>query len=57
MDETVFYNGNCNPLANYISSVYNCNGDFVGYTNDIQAELSDVSLVWKSENSNCNFND
>ena len=55
--ETVFYFGNCNPLANSVSSVYNCNGDFIGYTNDIRSEITNDRLLWKHEDSECNFND
>lgn len=55
--ETVFYNGNCNPAANYVSTVYNCNGDAIGYTNDLWDELSNDVLVWQNQESKCNFND
>lgn len=55
--ETIFFTGNCNPAANYVSSAYNCNGDVIGYTNDIHAEISDARLLWKHEDSKCNFND
>ena len=31
--ETVFYNGNCNPAVNYISTLRNCSGEVLGNTN------------------------
>jgi hypothetical protein len=55
--ETVFYYGNCNPLINYISIVRNCNGDSLGFTNDLYDELTDISTLWKHEDSKCNFQD
>ena len=55
--ETVFYYGNCNPVINYISIVRNCNGDSLGLTNDLYDELTDVSTLWKHEDSKCNFQD
>jgi hypothetical protein len=53
--ETVFYYGNCNPAANYVSIIQNCSGDNLGYTNDLQDELTDKTILWKHEESKCNF--
>ena len=53
--ETIFYRGNCNPLANYVSSAYKCNGDVIGYVNDIRSEISGDKLLWKHKDSKCNF--
>jgi hypothetical protein len=53
--ETVFYYGNCNPAANYVSIIRNCSGENLGYTNDLQADLTDITILWKHENSKCNF--
>ena len=55
--ETVFFNGNCDPLANSVSSVYNCSGEVIGYTNDLYDDLSEIKLEWEHENSMCNFSD
>ena len=55
--KTVFYNVNCNPLVNYASTVFNCNGDLIGNTNDIRNELSNVKLIWKHADSKCDFSD
>jgi hypothetical protein len=55
--ETVFYYGNCNPAANYVSIIRNCNGDNLGYTNDLRDELTDKTILWKHEASKCNFQD
>ena len=52
--ETVFFNTNCDPLVNYASVVYNCNGDQIAYTNDIFDDLSQVSRIWESKPSKCN---
>ena len=53
--ETVFYYGNCNPVANYLSIIQNCSGDTLGYTNDLKNELTDIKILWKHEESKCNF--
>ena len=55
--ETVFFFGNCNPVINYISILRNCNGDDIGNTNDLYDELTDITILWKHENSKCNFQD
>ncbi|MDO6802921.1 hypothetical protein Q4595_10715 [Wenyingzhuangia sp. 1_MG-2023] len=54
-NQTVFYNGNCNPAVNYQSSVYNCEGALIGYTNDLQNELKNATLLWKHTESDCDF--
>ncbi len=53
--ETVFYYGNCDPLINYISVVMNCSGENIGYTYDLAEELTDRTILWKPENSECHF--
>ncbi len=53
--ETVFYYGNCNPLINYVSIVQNLRGDNLGYTFDLYDELTEVTILWKHEDSKCNF--
>lgn len=52
---TVFYNGNCNPAANYASIVRNCKGDHLGYTNDLQNNLTNKTILWQHEASQCNL--
>jgi len=54
-DETVFYYGNCDPAANYASFVLNCNRDTLGNINDLSNELIDIRLLWKHDESKCNF--
>lgn len=53
--ETVFYYGNCDPAINYVSIVRNCTGDSLGFTFDLYDELTEISTIWKHENSVCNF--
>ena len=53
--ETVFYYGNCNPAVNYISSVRNCSGDNLGDINDFFDELTDITIVWKHMDTQCDF--
>lgn len=53
--ETVFINGNCNPSADYMSLVKNCNGDMLGYANVLDNELSDKRIIWKSKNYRCSL--
>ncbi|MCW3787629.1 hypothetical protein [Plebeiibacterium sediminum] len=52
---TVFYYGNCNPVVDYISIVQNCDGDNLGFTNEFYDDLTDISVIWKHENSKCDF--
>lgn len=53
--KTVFYNGNCNPAVNYASSVRNCSGELIGYRNDLGDEFTNETVIYKHENSKCNF--
>lgn len=53
--ETVFYYGSCNPLANFASHIQNCSGENLGNTNDLQDDLTDITIIWKHKNSKCNF--
>lgn len=53
--ETVFYYGNCNPVINYVSYILNCNGEPLGYTNELFNDLTDIKLIWKHELSACSF--
>jgi hypothetical protein len=53
--ETVFYYGNCDPAANYVSFIKNSNGDTLGFTNDLIDQLTDIKIIWKHENSKCDF--
>lgn len=52
--ETVFYYLNCNPVVNYASLILNCKGEKIGFTNDLLDELTDISILWKHEDSVCN---
>lgn len=51
----VFYNVNCDPLVNYVSSAYNCEGYFIGFTAELRSEFTADSILWISENSKCSF--
>ncbi len=53
--ETVFYYVNCNPVVNYASFILNCNGDNLGHTNNLQDELTNMTILWKHEASKCNL--
>lgn len=53
--ETVFYYGNCNPAANYVSIVRNCNGDNLGNINALEDELTNITILWKHPASKCFF--
>ncbi|MGC1633536.1 MAG: hypothetical protein WA749_15610 [Gelidibacter sp.] len=53
--ETVFYYNNCNPGALYVSTVMNCSGDNLGYTNDLYNKLTNRTTIWKHENSKCDI--
>ncbi|RIH62889.1 hypothetical protein D1164_22680 [Mariniphaga sediminis] len=53
--KTVFYYGNCNPAANYASTVKNCSGENLGHTDDLYDELTDITILWKHVDSKCNF--
>ena len=50
---TVFYNVNCNPAVSYVSVVKNCQGDEIGYLNDLYGALVNHQLEWKSEGNMC----
>ena len=49
----VVYSGNCDPAVNFVSFLQNCSGDTLGFTNEFYERLSDVKLLWKSEDSKC----
>lgn len=51
--QAVYFNRNCDPLIDYQSNVYDCEGTFIGYTGELAAELSNVSLLWKHPQSMC----
>lgn len=53
--ETIFYYVNCNPVVNYASFILNCNGDNLGSTNSLQDELTDITILWKHEESECSI--
>jgi len=53
--ETVFYYGNCNPAINYVSYILNCNGEQLGYTNELYNDLTDIKLIWEHESGRCTF--
>lgn len=55
--QTVFYHLNCNPLINYVSFVFDCKGNLIGNTNDLEADFSNKKLLWKHTNSECVFTD
>lgn len=53
--ERVFFYVNCDPAVNYVSFILNCAGENLGNTNELYDELSEIEVVWKHENSKCNF--
>lgn len=53
--ESVFFYGNCDPAVNYTSFILNCAGENLGNTNELFDELTEIEVLWKHENSKCNF--
>ncbi len=52
---TVFYYGNCNPAINYASYLQTCAGDTLGFTSEFVELLSNPRVVWKPDDSVCDF--
>ncbi|KJF43709.1 hypothetical protein [Draconibacterium sediminis] len=55
--QTVFFYGNCHPAINYVSIVRNCTGDSLDLTINVYDELTEITTIWKHENTECNFAD
>lgn len=55
MGDAIFYNVNCDPTVNYVSILYNCEGEELGFTNDFRDQLSNDQILWLPENSQCSF--
>lgn len=60
--ETIFLYKNCNPIANSVVPIFNCEGIQIGLlNNDIpQEEIFEEALIWKNPDSACvldNFED
>lgn len=56
--ETIFIFSNCCPFCNSVASVYDCNGEAIGYIGDGTfgfEVMEDAKLVWKPVNSKCAF--
>ena len=56
--QDVFIYGNCNPLANSVSIVYNCSGENIGYICDEKFSLellNKATVIWKTTDNKCNF--
>jgi hypothetical protein len=58
--ETVFITGNCNPFADSVFIVYNCNGEMIGYLGYSEDYvnpdlLKNEIVIWQSENTACVF--
>lgn len=53
--KSVFFYGNCNPVVNYVSYLRSCSGEIIGNTNLYYTDLTEVDVLWKPENSICNF--
>jgi hypothetical protein len=52
--ETVFIEGNCDPLANSVLPVLSCNGEQLGVLGEINPDsLTDRKVIWKTANSVC----
>ncbi len=59
--ELVFVFGNCCPFCGSVFSVYNCSGEKIGHLGNREedidfSKLENVTLIWKPNNSQCNFN-
>lgn len=57
LNQTVFINWNCNPLVDYQSNVYDCEGKFVGYTNELINDLTEREVLWRHPKTKCSFNE
>ena len=55
LGDDVFYNINCNPLVNYVSILYDCQGKVIGFTGDFRGQFTNDQLLWLPENSQCSF--
>lgn len=56
--QNIFIYGNCDPLANSVSIVYNCSGENIGYIGDENFSLELLNkgtVIWKTTNNKCNF--
>ncbi len=55
--ELIFIVGSCNPSGFLIFNVYNCSGDKIGQLGDQFSFniLENAKVIWKSNNSQCNF--
>jgi hypothetical protein len=54
-EETVFIEGNCDPLADSVFPVLNCAGERLGVLGEIDPDsLINRKVIWKSRNSACN---
>ena len=61
---TVFLEGYCDPSANYVIPVLNCSGERIGILGFgipgegviDQGSLTNIKVIWKSENSECGTN-
>jgi hypothetical protein len=52
--ETVFIEGNCDPLANSVFTVLNCTGESIGVMGEINPDsLTDRKIIWKTTDSAC----
>ncbi len=50
--------GNCNPLANSVFQVYNCEGENIGLIGDENFTFEDISsgkIIWKTDDFACEF--
>lgn len=53
-EETVFIEGNCDPLADSVFPVLNCAGERLGFLGEISSDsLVNRKVIWKSANSAC----
>lgn len=56
--QDVFIYGNCDPLLNSVSPVYNCSGEALGFIGDenFPTDLfSTANIIWKGQGNQCNF--
>ena len=53
---TIFILGNCCTACNSVSTVYNCEGEMIGYIGDDTFNfnlIENSTIIWKAENSIC----
>ena len=57
-NKDIFVYGNCHPLINSVSPIFNCKGEHLGnlYDDDFPGEILSIGkVIWKTDNFECDF--